>query len=80
MSNPATPTETPNVVVQDPRIRKGANIVLGVAGVVIGAAIVLDAASPELAYANVTGPASAVYVFLAGVFGLAVTTPNIPTR
>lgn len=73
-----TPTETPNVVVANPQVRKAANIVLGVAGLVLGALVVLDAASGAVDFGEITTPALAVYGFLAGAFGLAVTTPNVP--
>ncbi len=69
----------PNVVVQNPTVRKAANVVLGVSGIVLSAAVVLDVASPELDFATWTTPGLALYGFLAGVFGLAVTTPNVPT-
>lgn len=78
MTSNTTPSPTPNVVVQNPSVRKGANIVLGIAGIVIGAAVVFDAAAPAVDIAEITTPAAAVYGFLAGVFGLAVTTPNVP--
>lgn len=74
----AAPTETPNVVVSDPRVRKVANVVLGVALVVFPAAAILDASSPALDFSTWLVPATAVTSFLAGVFGLAVTTPNVP--
>lgn len=72
------PTETPNVVVQNPQVRKVANIVLGTALVVFPAAAILDATSPLLDFSTWLVPATAVTSFLAGVFGLAVTTPNVP--
>lgn len=73
------PTETPNVVVQNPTIRKGANVVLGVVGLLVGTAIVVDASTPAFDISAVTIPVSVAYAYLASVFGLAVTTPNIPT-
>lgn len=75
-----TTSLTPNVVVQNPTVRKVANITLGVAGIVLSSAVVLDVASPELDFATWTTPGLALYGFLAGVFGLAVTTPNVPSR
>ena len=75
-----TPTQTPNVVVSNPAVRKVAGVVLGVALIVFPAAAVLDAASPELDFSVWLIPATAVTSFLAGIFGLAVTTPNIPSK
>lgn len=74
------PTETPNVVVHNPQVRKVANIVLGAALVVFPAAGILDASSDALDFSAWLVPALAVTSFLAGVFGLAVTTPNVPSR
>jgi hypothetical protein len=78
MTNVA-PTETPNVVVQNPTVRKVANIVLGTALVLFPAASILDVTSPALDFSEWLIPATAVTSFLAGVFGLAVTTPNVPS-
>ena len=72
------PSETPNVVVHNPRVRKVVNWVLGIALIVFPAAGVLDASSPELDFSTWLIPASAVTSFLAGVFGLSVISPNIP--
>lgn len=73
-------TLTPNVVVADPNVRKVANVILGIALVVFPAATVLDATSPALDFSTWLIPATAVTSFLAGVFGLAVTTPNVGTE
>lgn len=69
---------TPNVVVADPRVRKVANIILGVALIVFPAAAVLDATSPGLDFSVWLIPATAVTSFLAGLFGVFVTVQNIP--
>ena len=82
MDNPVPnpePHYTPNVVVGDPRVRKVANVILGVALIVFPAAGVLDATAPGLDFSEWLIPATAVTSFLAGVFGLAVTTPNVPS-
>lgn len=80
MSETPTPSETPNVVIHDPRVRKVATATITVSSIIVGAASVLDLASPELDWSAVTSPASAVVLFLAGVFGVAVTLPNVPRR
>lgn len=74
------PTQTPNVVVSNPQVRKVANVVLGVAGLVLGSVVAYDLAAQNVDFSEVTGPLIAVYGFVAGAFGLAVTTPNIPTK
>lgn len=69
---------TPNVVVQNPRVRFHAGIVLGIASLVTSSAVVLDVSSPALEWSAVTTPAAALVLFLGGAFGLGVTTPNVP--
>jgi len=76
--NDFTPSPTPNVVVRNPRVRKVANVVLGTAGVLLGVVVTVDAASPAFDLSAVTVPALAGYAYLAGTFGLTVTTPNVP--
>ena len=71
-------SNTPNVVVHNPAVRKVANVVLGSALIVFPALIVLDANAPALDFSEWTTPAMAVTSFLAGVFGLVVTAPNVP--
>lgn len=70
-------SQTPNVVVQNPTVRKVANWVLGVALIVLPAAAVLDANS-SLDFSEWLVPATAVTSFLAGVFAISVTAPNVP--
>lgn len=72
------PTETPNVVIENPTVRKVANVVLGAAGLTLGTVLVVDAAAPAFDLAAITGPAAAAYLYLSSAFGLAVTLPNIP--
>lgn len=72
--------QTPNVVVQNPSVRKAANVVLGVAGLVLGTAIVVDGSTNAFDVTSITGPITAAYLYLGSAFGLAVTVPNIPTR
>lgn len=69
---------TPNVVVQDPRVRRVATIVLGCVGLVLGCVMIADGSSSDFNVTALTTPAFAVYTFLSGAFGLAVITPNIP--
>lgn len=71
---------TPNIVVQNPAVRKVANWVIGVALIVFPAAAVLEANAPAVDFSAWLVPATAVTSFLAGLFGLAVTTPNVPSR
>ena len=70
--------ETPNLVVQNPTVRRYANIALGVIGIVLAAIMVFDMASDAVNFTEWSTPAFAVYSFLAGVFQVGVTVPNIP--
>lgn len=74
------PTQTPNVVVESPSVRKGINIAVSAVAVILGTTIVVDAASPAFDLAEFTNPISAAVLYLASVFNLAVTLPNVPRR
>ena len=78
MSHSELPSNTPNTVVENPNVRRTANIVLGVVGLLVGTAIVVDGSSPAFDISAYTNPISAGYVYLASAFGLVVTVPNIP--
>jgi hypothetical protein len=78
MSDTPRPTQTPNVVIGNPAVRRAANIILGSLAIFIPAAVVIDAATPEFDISPYTTPAMAGLLFLAGLFGVAVTTPNVP--
>lgn len=80
MSTNTTASETPNVVVSNPKIRRIANVTLGVVGLVLGTALVVDGASADFDVSAVTTPALAGYLYLASAFGLTVITPNIPKK
>lgn len=69
---------TPNIVVQNPTVRRYANVILSVVGIVLGTVVVVDGASAAFDLSAYTVPALAGYAYLAAAFGLAVTTPNIP--
>lgn len=72
------PNVTPNVVVSDPRVRKVAGNVLGVASLGLSIATLVDGAIPAIDYAYITGPAAVIIAGLFGIFQLAVTSPNVP--
>lgn len=78
MSTTPAPSATPNVVVSNPSVRKVANIALGVIGLAVGTAVVVDASSPAFDITAWTTPITAGYAYLASAFGLVVTVPNIP--
>lgn len=69
---------TPNVVVENPAVRKAAQLVLSIVGLTLSSAMVLDNSIPGADWSAWTNPAFALYGFLAATFGLAIITPNIP--
>lgn len=78
MSTPL-PSETPNVIVQNPTVRKVVGNILGVLSLVLSIATLVDGAIPQLEFAFITGPAAIIIAGLFGIFQLAVTSPNVPT-
>ncbi len=75
------PTETPNVVIANPSIRKGFGAALYVVSVLTGLASIVTLAYPEAAGFDVPkliGVINACVSFLTGAFGLVVTLPNVP--
>lgn len=71
---------TPNVVVQNPKVRRWAQIILSIVGLTLSSIMVLDNSIPGADWSVFTVPAFALYGFLAATFGIAVITPNIPTN
>lgn len=69
---------TPNVVVENPTVRRWAQIILSVVGIVLSSALVLDSQMPGVDWSSWINPSYALYGFLAATFGLAVISPNIP--
>lgn len=75
---PTPPSDTPNVVLQNPQVRKGLGWVVGLAAIIVPLSIVIDGASAAFDWADWTTPAAAATSFLAGLLGVVVTIPNIP--
>lgn len=75
------PTETPNVVIGNPAIRRNAGAVLYVIAVLAGLAALFFGIFPEfggdMANRALLFTNSAIS-FVSGAFGLAVTLPNVP--
>lgn len=80
MSHLPVPTETPNVVISNPTVRKVVGNTLAVASVSLAVATLVDSAIAELDYGFVTGPAAVIIAGLFGIFQLGVTSPNVPFR
>jgi hypothetical protein len=73
-----TPSQTPNVVIENPKARKVARTVLDVVGVALGTAIAVDLASDAFDIVAVTGPLMAGWTYLRLAFGQVVDNPNTP--
>lgn len=71
-------SNTPNVVISDPRARRIARRILDVIGVVLIVVVTADAASDGFSLVEYTGPALAVFYALRTAFGLGVDDPNTP--
>ena len=71
-------SNTPNVVVQNPKVRKVASWIIGISAIAFPALSVFDGRAEWVDMSAWLDPAIATTSFLAGVFGLAVIVPNIP--
>lgn len=72
------PSQTPNVVISNPKVRTAIRTVLDVIGglTFIGGAV--DLASADLDFSSWTVPVLAGYTAARVVFGFAVDNPNTP--
>lgn len=77
MSYPAS--DTPNVVISNPTIRKALRIVIDSIGGLAFIAGAVDLASPAIELSAITIPVMAGYTAARVVFGFAVDTPNTPS-
>lgn len=78
-------SETPNVVIENPSVRKVMTVVLSILSVLTACAAIILGFWPELSGlepdpTRVIATVNALISFLSGVFGLAVVTPNIPKK
>lgn len=78
MSTTPVPSETPNVVIENPKARKIARTALDIVGAGLGTVIAVDAASNGFDVAWLTVPAMAGWTYLRLVFGLAIDNTNTP--
>lgn len=79
MSTPNFPSKTPNVTIENPKVRKGIRTTVDVAGAAIFVVGAVDAASAGFDLAWLLVPAGAAYIALRTVFGFAVDNRNTPT-
>lgn len=71
-------SNTPNVVIESPTVRRVLNHIVGWGAITLGLAQAIDGASDAFDWSAVTTPATAGIAFLAGVLAVGVTAPNIP--
>lgn len=72
------PSETPNVVITNPKARKVARTVLDCIGAALVITMAVDASSGAFDLLEVTVPVMAGWMAARSVFGLAVDNPNTP--
>lgn len=73
------PTETPNVGIENPKIRKAIRTVVDVFGATIFVVGAVDAAAAGFDLAWLLVPAGAAYIAIRSVFGFSVDNRNTPT-
>ena len=78
MSNPF-PTQTPNVVIENPKARKIARAVLDVLGVALAILTAVDGASDAFSVTEFTVPVIAGWAAARAGFGLTVDYLNTPS-
>lgn len=75
---PTSPSQTPNVIIQNPAARKIARTILDVLTLVVAVVVAVDLASPGFDLLAVTTPAIAALGVLRPAFGLSVDNANTP--
>ena len=71
-------SETPNVVIASPAVRKLLNAVVGYGSLLVGLVVAVDTASPAFDLLAYTTPTWAGLAFLNSALTVGVTIPNIP--
>lgn len=71
---------TPNVVLENPKIRRGVNVFLGIAGTIVTIATIVDINITEIDISAYTTPSAGILLGISALFGLSVTVPNVPRK
>lgn len=71
-------SETPNVVIASPAVRKALNAIVGYGSLAVGLVVAVDTASPAFDLLAYTTPTWAGLAFLNSAVTVGVTIPNIP--
>lgn len=69
---------TPNVVIENPKVRKIARTVLDVIGILLGTALIIAPAITSVDLLQPLAVAMAVWTYLRFAFGVSVDNPNTP--
>lgn len=69
---------TPNVVVENPKVRRGIRTVVDIIGATIFVVGAVDAATAGFDLSSILVPAGAGYIAVRSVFGFTVDNPNTP--
>lgn len=72
------PTQTPNVIIENPRVRKVTRTVIDVIGAAAFVAATVDLSSAQIDISAFTVPILAGYGAARSVFGFVVDNPNTP--
>lgn len=75
----STPTPTPNVRIESPKVRKIVGNVFGWATLGLLAVGVVDAPIEQIDLAWFTVPATTIVAGLFSLYQLTITSPNVPT-
>lgn len=75
----STPSQTPNVRIESPKVRKIVGNTIGWAGVAVTAATIVDQAIPAIDIAFITIPAGVIVLGFLSLFQTLITSPNVPT-
>lgn len=78
MTNTPLPTQTPNVNIENPKVRKILRTALDTIGGLTFIAQAVDFTSPQFDIFPITAPILAGYAVARVVFGFAVDSPNTP--
>lgn len=72
------PTETPNVAIENPKLRKGIRTAVDVFGAAVFVIWAVDLASESFDLSAFLVPAGAAYIAVRSVFGFTVDNRNTP--
>lgn len=72
--------QTPNVVLENPKVRKVLNYVLGITALALPIITFIDQAADSFDWSEGLGVANQIALFLTGALAVGVTARNVPSR